>query len=473
MAYVLRLSDGTTTVDFMEESGTSWCRLEDGGLFIGHPPEKSTWSGTRSATHGRRLSNKVYDNRTIKIRFEIGGTTKSNILDKQQTIHRLLENAVERQIYNTAYEVYLEYQVDTTSGSIKFTVVSGELAPPDDFMSLEKQTWEKAGGYTVKGWELTLVCNPFGYGAESQIVTSDTIRNIHDDTPYVNYVSWSGSSIKGDVDGPLRIRFKNLNAVQTNRLYSGLRDIGTPSNFLHVLEAVTPGVGDPYYGVYTTTHDQSGSDQSPAWYWSSPTTGSIISWSITPGSGIDFKGKVRVIAVTDYSISMSSNTYYLSVEQSDIGIVKETPYVTGGGANNNVMDLGVIDLDPSGTPPEYYGDDWTLRLKIADSSPNACSLRALLLFPAKDYKYRAYDLAPIAQNETLEDIARHEVVGVGTTTKRMSVEPKGFPIHAKPGSSARLYFTQQQQTNSDWSGSYQATIDVWHTPYYLYVRGSG
>ena len=464
MAYVLKLSDGTTTIDFLGTSGTAWCELADGGLLIGHPPEKDIWAGRTSATQGRRLTEKTYDNRKITIDFEIAGSTKSNLLNLQQDILQLLDVARDRQMYNTGYEVTLEYQVDTTSSSVKFVVVDGKLEPPTDFMSVEKQNWTKGSGYTIKDWRLELTCMPFAFGAETQIVTSDSVDNIHDDNDE-NYVSWSGSAINGDVPGPLRVRFTSSSAVTLNKMWVGLRDFGTPANFLHVLSAVEPGVGEPYYGEYSVS--TSGGTPSGDTVTFSGWSGAPITWTITPNSGLDSKGKVRAVAVTG-GVNFSDNTYYLSVENSNYGIIRTTPYVKTN--SSRTIDLGVIDLDPSGLPPEYYGDDWQLKLYVADGT-TSFSLRALLLFPAQDYKFRWYN-PYIANTETFEDIGRHDITVNGTTARERIVNTKGFPLHAAPGKSARLYFTFGT-TTALWSEAYTGTVNVWHTPYYLYVRGSG
>lgn len=466
MAYVLKLSDGTTTVDFLGTSGTAWCELADGGLLIEHPPEKEIWAGRTSATQGRRLTEKTYDNRRITIQFEIAGSTKSNIFNLQQDILQLLDVARDRQIYNMGYEVTLEYQVDTTSSSVKFVVVDGRLSPPEDFMSVEKQTWQKGSGYTIKDWRLELVCEPFAFGAEAQLVNAQSVDNIHDSDDD-NYVSWSGSSVNGDVPGPLRVRFTSGNVSSLNKMWVGLRDYGTPANFLHVLGAIEPTSGQPYYGDYSVAYTGTPATSGNSKVWSS-WTAAPITWTITPSSGLDFKGKVRAVAVTDHASSLSGNTYYLRVSSPTYGVIRETPYVTSN--SNATLDLGVIDLDPSGMPPEYYGDDWTLALFVAGGS-GTFSLRALMLFPAQDYKFRWYN-PYISTASTFEDIGRYDIAARGTTSRERILSTKGFPLHAAPGKDARLYFTFATAATT-WLETYYGTVSVWHTPYYLYVRGSG
>ena len=316
MAYTLQLTDGTTTVDFLGSSGTSWCLLEDGGLSIEQPQPKSIWAGRTTATHGRRLTSSAYDNRRVTITFEIVGTTRANILDKQQDIISILENAKRRQMYNTAMAVTLEYKVDNATASVYFDVLSGELRIPDDFMSLEKQQWMKGSQYTVKGWVLELMCKPFARGAEVNIVSSQTVYAI-DDATYNNYVSWSGSAILGDVPGPLRIRYQNTYTTAAQDLYVGLRDMGTLASFPHVLESAD------------ATLLQGGSMGGSTATWSSIATGELAYWTITPISGLTYKGKVRVIGVTESTAFDDDVRFYLRSSYLELTTLMTNPDVRG------------------------------------------------------------------------------------------------------------------------------------------------
>lgn len=467
MAYVLQLYDTSTTIDFLGTSGASWCRLDEGGLLIKPPPKKEIWTGRTSVTHGRSLSMKSYDNRTVEIRFEIVGDDRADILDKQQDIIQLLDNAENAQMYGNAYEVKLKYRIDDGSAAVDFDVLSGELYIPDDIMSQEKQFWQKSGGqYTIKGWRLILTCKPFARGAEVQLVTNGDITNI-DDATHNNYVAIAKANVLGDVPGPLRVRIKNTYA--SNRHYTihmGLRDIGTPANFEHVIESQD-----------NTNIYQSGSDASPTATWASTSSGALIDWDITPTSGLDYKGKVRVYAVTD-GTGFSPNARYYLRQQILVPTVREGPWVRPDSVTQTTLDLGVFDLDPAGLPAEYYGSPWsfTLLTEVDSGSNPALSLRALMLFPAQDYKFRKLEFKGygLDQDDFMEDIGRLDIVARHVTYRQRIIEPSGFPLHIEPGHDARLYFMIRNNiAGGGWDDDRSSQINVWHTPYYLYVRGSG
>jgi hypothetical protein len=63
------------------------------------------------------------------------------------------------------------------------------------------------------------------------------------------------------------------------------------------------------------------------------------------------------------------------------------------------------------------------------------------------------------------------LIGSARTTQVSGVEPSGFPIFVKPGQNTRLYFLVCSGTGG-YDRSYGNNVTVYHTPYYLDVRGS-
>lgn len=470
MAHVLRLSDGTTTINLLNENtGVSWCHLADGGLRIRFPRKKQTWSGQNLWSMGKTLTAHAYDNRTIEIEFEIGGTTWDNIFDMRGSINLLLDSARQAQLYGNVASVYLEYQVDSTTGPVFFDVLDGDLIVPEDLMSLEKLTWKKGASsqFVLKDIRLVLQCKPYARGAEVQIITSESIENTDDGT-YDNYVDWAAADVNGDVPGPLRIRIKNTynDSARMGTYYVGLRDVGTPSSWVGVYEAEdgtggTPAAHADYSDGNAVTFSQTTTDNDVLMYWDMAATA-------TP---IEVVGKFRAIGIGTFHTECK-----YSLRASYAGLTTLHQYPQKRPWTSGHIDFGVIDMLPWNIGIDQSSGSWRLHVysQPDDVGAKATTIDALVLIPADDYKYRklAYKGYYAQYNAYTEDIGIRDQVAHGSTSKVMIVDFSGLPIHAKPQQAGKLCFLTLG-SGGGWTRSlYTSDIDVWHTPYYLDVRGA-
>ena len=484
MAHILELSDGTTTIDFLDSSGTSWCLLEDGGLLIENPGVRETWSQGAHGYSGRVLSGVTYENRRVELTFEIVGDDWDDIFDMKNSIASLINQAqVSQLIMGTTAPVYLKFQIDTTSNPVYFDVKSGKVSLPGDIMSVEKLLWEKGTQYTLKGCTLELTCAPFARGDEVTLVNGTTI-NAADDDYYNNYVALTGSSIDGDVPGPLRVRALGGNTHSINNMWVGLRDVATVSSFVNVLEAedgtyVTYGgtlssqsvnySGDPGTGSggYAVTYSKTAAGGV------APQYNPLVSWNPSSGSAQNIKGRVRVLAVGTFPTTSKFGFCHLH----KVGTPAEPVFVRGQGAG--ILDLGIYDLVPYSVE---YGDTTEARTfyimySADDTSAQAITLDAVYFLPADDYKFRKY----IEQHSSglgssiqgFEDLGNPDVVRLvtGSTNVSHSVDRYGLPLHVNPGQDSRLYF-MFTKADSSYLPAAATTVYVYHTPYYYDVRGT-
>jgi len=476
MAYVLQLSDGTNTIDFLGSSGVSWCLLEDGGLEITNPTKREMWSGSGAWRFGRELASFAYDNRKIRITFEIVGDDRDDILDKKTALVNLIELARDSQIRSLATPVYLKYQLDNTTNHVYFDVLDGELTLPLNIMSLEALSWTVGSGQpSIKGFSLELTCKPFARGEAVQLVSGTTVYPV-DDTSRNNYVSWNGSAVKGDIAGPLTVRFLNTSSGIPNTdiygVWMGLRDHGTPSNWTYnVLEgedATWVGSTTPYsdanysggsaYGVTIAS-----TDDYRMCHWDIPDT--------TAANVIDLRGRVRVIALGYFP---QSAQFWITMRKWITDYVIYPRAIPGVYGSVYVCDLGVIDLLAWGIEPDQGAAsvELTLWTKLATAGQSV-RVDALYMIPAEDYKFRSWKWMGYRQltSTYMEDIGISNQLAYGVTFKAFTAEPSGLPIHATPGNDARLYFTWYTPTGS-YYGNGTASVYVWHTPYYVDLRGT-
>lgn len=476
MAHVLQLSDGTTTVNFLNECGSSpWCHLEEGGLVIDTPDKKQTWSGSNVWRQGRTLAKHAFENRDIEIVFEIGGSSWDGILNARTAINRLLEKARDAQLRGLNSPVYLQYQLDTATYPVYFDVLDGELELPKDIMSLEKLGWTKCGTDKVlKGCELKLECKPFARGTETIIVSAQSIENA-DDTSRDSYVSWSGSSIDGDVPGPLRVQYAR-NYVDSD-LYSvywaGIRDRATPGSMIRVLEIED---ADSLYGspssqgpsnVYSGTYQKSWTGV-PA-----NTDTEVAKWNISSTSSPEnYSGRFRVLLVG----SSLGTSYLWGIRMKFLVTTLRTyPWRTSGSGGVDILDLGVIELPPWNVDDDQNAGAFSISLYGRFPSTATFALDAIYLVPADDYKFRKWRFRGYHQsnNTVIEDIGvRDQVHYLDSAVYPTGIlDSFGLPLHATPGQNGRLYILIMSDTgtyDAQWAGQ----VTVYHTPYYLDIRGS-
>jgi len=475
LAHVLSLKDGTTTINFLEESGTAWCGLEDGGLIIENPDRKVSWTGGGIWRQGREVMSVAYDNRKIEISFEIGGATRTDIVDRKTAIIRILEKARESYQYDTAPVVYLQFQIDTLTSPVYFDVVDGELLMPEDFMSVEKLNWQKSGGKTIKGFTLKLECLPFARGDEVTIISNTSITNT-DDALHTNYIDFAGSLIKGDVPGPVRIRFtSNTASPRMTRFYVGMRNRGNAQNWVHTLEAESLSIGSSgSISAKNTIYSGDTGDGlgGRAVSWNLTTTGNVMLLSKSFAATTfpeRFEGKARVLVRGSFSpyCSYQVKMYY------GVTPIREYPVKRHSYGH---LDLGVVDVLPWAIRRGDYSSAWDMAIYC---QPDSATLKtmvidAIYLVPADDYKYRMwmYSGYDLQQNSAVEDNARFDQVhDMNGSYRTAIIEPSGLPIHATPNEDGKIIFVWESDTFST-GVSYQATVWAYHTPYYFDVRGS-
>ncbi len=164
---ILKLSDGTTTIDFHSTSITvlsNYIHLP--------PPQTDNIYISSQFANGNRLASSRYGNRTIEINFLLKGRDQDDLRSTIRSIHRLLNDATYRNLTGHGDQVYLEYQWGLEPNeSVYFDVLTGQVSLPENYAN--KMMWQ---GNTILDVTLQLVCKPFGR-FEEQIMAAETIDN--------------------------------------------------------------------------------------------------------------------------------------------------------------------------------------------------------------------------------------------------------------------------------------------------------
>ena len=151
--YRLNLSDGTTTIDLYDGN----IQVLEGGLATPPPAPRPTFV-SNPYFDGGRLTSFHYENREISVNLKITGSSLAGLKTYIRDIHRLLNDAVKREVLGYGDAVYLEYQWgDVADESTFFDVLRGDLVLPKNYLSALLSS-----GYQVLNATLRLTCKPFG-----------------------------------------------------------------------------------------------------------------------------------------------------------------------------------------------------------------------------------------------------------------------------------------------------------------------
>lgn len=214
---ILRLSDGTTTIDFHSAS----YNVLKGGLDLTPPPLNSQYIAS-PFIDGDRLAGARYTNRVITINLLVLGASLSDLRASIRSIHRLLNDAKERVLLGYGSKVYLEYQWGLTAGdSVYFDVLSGFLSLPGDFSS--PMLWRNT---LLHGARLSLNCKPFGRYT-NQNYAQQTLEN-EQDGANLNYFDVA-NTVNGDVPSKLYLKVDLTGATGSKKLWIARRS-GTRYN---------------------------------------------------------------------------------------------------------------------------------------------------------------------------------------------------------------------------------------------------
>ncbi len=223
---LVKLTDGTNTVDFLSGQGASTGYVKRNLEGLDPPPHDVKFAG------GRPVQRK-WQNREISITFGIMASSASDLANKQRAIITILENTFlyweSRGVLGARAQC--QYRRPGGTNISYIDVYAGEC----DWGVTEHQQGA-AYAYALEGAQLHLTCEPcFHPNATTNLLTSQTVYG-HDDAAHNNYLDISAASIVGDIEAPIYL-FYQANVDQTYALSIFRRTRGTLANFINQHEA--------------------------------------------------------------------------------------------------------------------------------------------------------------------------------------------------------------------------------------------
>ena len=153
MADVLKLSDGTTDVDFIL-AGSDYS-LTPNGLSLPVPDAERVLGGDPLLREGERLIERHYGNREIGIAFNLKAADHDTLLEDIRAIVRLLDTAKNTARDGFGAKVTLAYNLTNATDQMIFDVLDGELDVGDLATDLVRRQSHLLGA------TLTLICQPY------------------------------------------------------------------------------------------------------------------------------------------------------------------------------------------------------------------------------------------------------------------------------------------------------------------------
>ena len=469
MAFLLQLTDGTDTIDFISED----FRVEDGGLQISPPEEVQTWTDPSSAG-GAQLVDHRNGNREITVSFHIAGANRTTIRQGINRINAITRAAIQHSLGLGSKRVTLKYAWDGVTEVDHFEVLSGQLTLPDDVLSVEKLHTKWGDQFKLRGCQLNLVVSPTAYGlspsTDELIELPLTNRNGTDvtgglsilpftdardikiyDTYYIdNYVEIKGAHITGDTPGKLRIQVSsNANGHDADRFTIGAHVKNNGNLFFHWadsnVEMLTLG------SQFNTTYSLGNS------VWRSSTlvkqwSGGLWRIKLTTPEVYESK-KYRVFMTTGYWPFFYPTKVQMQLRvESQMGVLMaEGPIVEQYASSSGhalIMDMGVVQLPPHSpklpTPQDVYlklyvlgGAEWDYVLTVGHIwlVPVDSGYRVLRLQnPLSNY----ISLYPTVVDDNWNDLAY--VTNDFGEKSIAAVQAMYAPIKLTPGKDHRIYF---------------------------------
>lgn len=501
--FILELTDGTTSIDFMSSDYS----LQDGGLVITPPEQLQTWSDPTEVA-GPQLVDHKEGNRTASITFHIQGRDRSSLRLAINKINDLLHTAILHSLKKTATRVTLKYAWDDTDVLDYFEVLSGKLTLPEDLMSVAQMHGKINGMYTITECLIELVITNTAYGLSPS--TGDLIelpltnRNgnrvlggipIADWTDYImtgpewgiwrdNYVEINAADIEGDTPGKLRIQITDPYGwssadriiIGAHEKISGQMDWHWKDPNLTLIPGGKEFTNAPnyYYGHSIWQHGPIGG------YGGDPI------WTIKIPDPSLYKNKYyRVLSHTGFFPFFYDSGFPVqllvrtSAAQGHQELYRGSPtqMIYSSSARAEVLDCGLIQLPPY---PEGLTSPGEIEVNLVPAGGShdayAWYVNHISLLPV-DVGYRVLYIAGGSTSPGLSGIgAGASLVDDGWTDTSYAqdaygkqvgvVKPQFAPISLRPDKTQRIYFWF---TGHDWlpQDCMQYSVRLFYSPAYL------
>ena len=161
MAWTVKLTDGTTTVDLNDGTATF---LNLDGLYAPPPDRNQSLTGPSLLRHGEDIVLQSYGNRTVSISLGLKATAGSALGSLVGTIWDILRKAEEFHVQGFGTQVQLQYQWEGATSPVYFNVLTGAFDLTRNLHSPYLLI-----GTRIRAARMELLCEPFAVGTAESV----------------------------------------------------------------------------------------------------------------------------------------------------------------------------------------------------------------------------------------------------------------------------------------------------------------
>lgn len=438
MAHVLRITDGTTTVN-----------LADGVQVLNEYSPKP-------GVDGMEVKESV--------RLTITAASSSAALTTLQSINKLLDQAKRFNEYEVGARVYVEFDPGTSGTVRRSLLTGGTIATNSD--TLDSQwanyqieiviNWTRMGGWEWPEVEIPL-SNTSGSGTGGRAITN------HNNGAYENWVKILAADITGDM--PARVRLQLTHTYVVNPFMNTIHvhhKVDNVNTFYPVIEGET-GTG----GTDIASADFSNNYKKRV-SWSTVTKDKILSWTLSSAllDALDH-GKVQILmaivptAYTDLymQFQIRNQTTYTLIAESALTPVPDNQCL--------------FVLDTTRLPPAQSGGSnaplvFELYAQRLTAGTHTLDIDFIQFSPVADESWRRYShvdaTGGLKYAEILIDDGINDYVYRDASGLRVSdFSAIGGPLLLKPGRDQKLYFLASEVGGS-WRKLQTFTVRAYYRP---------
>ena len=461
MAWLLKLNDGTESVDFL---GATY-RLANGGLNIELPKPKEVWGGDSIYAHGSQLMMQTYDNAKAILTFSIHANTRDNLLASVTKINRIIEKAKLRSIQESGARVELQYAWEGASTVTYYEVISGSLRWADDIMSVEQvHQKDEKGNWVIWDFELELIIYPFAFPI-SPVNGSVSLVNIYNsvsptpattklvgnrqETGTDNWIEVSGASIAGSHPAIANLSMLSESGLGegTSKIYVGCHVGGSVRTMLDDFDC-SFRIGS----AISLDDTNSNKDKYSPLVFTSTTEVALAKWTLSAAEVQAMNGPFRFFGRTkDLSYWDTNANYAIAISYNGTRLYR-TDWMSPIETTMTLLDFGTIFMPPwTGTITNATGLTVELLGFRKTAGSTTINLDYVFMMP-QDGGYRVYEMrgTHMLEDELIVDdgwnrVVYHQTVAGNRTGLAFALMQ---PFSLRPAQNHRFYFLMEGSSRS-------------------------
>jgi hypothetical protein len=161
MAWIIQISDGTTTFDCNDASNTF---LNPGGFQAPAPARRLSMAGANLSRDGSTLVARRYLNRMVTINFQLKGSSTDDLASRIQSVETVLRKAVAYSMEGLGSQMQVKLQWDSASNPVYFNILEGSFNLGANALSHMLTLNNR-----LVNVQLQITCEPFAVGTEETL----------------------------------------------------------------------------------------------------------------------------------------------------------------------------------------------------------------------------------------------------------------------------------------------------------------